>query len=263
MPPSAPPSTDVLDGRIALVTGGGTGIGLSIVERFLASGARVAFFSHDEAKVEAAQRRLSAWGSDRVYGATADVTDLDQVERVFERVRQAWGAVDVLVNNAGISPKRKDAQPWTLTITLAEWYRVLDVNLSGCFLCIRTAVPAMIERRYGRIINISSLAGRTIPKIAGPHYAASKAGLAGLTRALAGDLGGHGITVNCVAPGRIFTEMTGTPDSEANSLALTRIPVGRLGEPADIAAVVMFLASAAAGFVNGATIDVNGGEFAA
>jgi 3-oxoacyl-[acyl-carrier protein] reductase len=254
-------TSDTLAGRVAVVTGGGTGIGLGIVEQLLAAGARVAFFGHDPTKVEAALTRLQGWGEDRVYGTTADVTEQAQVEGLFRTVYDRWGSVEILVNNAGISPKRQGDHPWTTAITLAEWRRVIEVDLTACFLCAQLAAPAMIEQRYGRIISISSLAGRAIPKIAGPHYAAAKAGIGGFTRSLAADLGKHGITVNAVAPGRIFTEMSGSPDSEINRLALARIPVGRLGQPKDVAAVVTFLASDAAGFINGATIDVNGGEF--
>jgi 3-oxoacyl-[acyl-carrier protein] reductase len=119
----------------------------------------------------------------------------------------------------------------------------------------------MIAQRYGRIVNIGSLAGRAVPLIAGPHYAASKAGLVGFTRAAARDLASHGITVNCVAPGRILTGMTEPLESEANRAALARIPIGRIGRPEEIADAVAFLASEAAAFVTATTIDVNGGEF--
>jgi 3-oxoacyl-[acyl-carrier protein] reductase len=153
--------------------------------------------------------------------------------------------------------------PWLAQTSLEEWVRVIDVNLKGPFILTRLVTTAMIARHHGRIVNIGSVAGRTIPLIAGPHYAASKAGLVGLTRAAARDLAPYGITVNCVAPGRILSEMTGPPEAAVNSAALSRIPVGRFGTAEEVADVVAFLASPSAGFITGATIDITGGEFAA
>jgi 3-oxoacyl-[acyl-carrier protein] reductase len=127
-----------------------------------------------------------------------------------------------------------------LQASLEEWRRVLDVNIAGSFIFAKLVAPGMIAQRYGRIVNIGSLAGRTVPLIAGPHYAASKAGLVGFTRAAARDLAPHGITVNCVAPGRILTRMTEPLESEANRAALARIPVGRIGRPEEIADAVAF-----------------------
>lgn len=168
------------------------------------------------------------------------------------------------MNNAGISPKRVDQNtPWLSQTSLDEWGRVVDVNLNGPFILMRLLAPAMIANGYGRIINVGSLAGRAMPMIAGPHYAASKAGLVGLTRAAARDLAPHGITVNCIAPGRILSDLTGPPETEVNRSALSRIPVGRFGTAEEVAHVVTFLASPMAGFITGATIDITGGEFAA
>ncbi|MGY2933209.1 3-oxoacyl-[acyl-carrier protein] reductase [Bradyrhizobium sp. GM6.1] len=163
-----------------------------------------------------------------------------------------------MVNNAGISPKRVDQNaPWLSQTSLDEWGRVVDVNLNGPFILMRLLAPAMIANGYGRIINVGSLAGRAMPMIAGPHYAASKAGLVGLTRAAARDLAPHGITVNCIAPGRILSDLTGPPETEVNRSALSRIPVGRFGTAEEVAHVVTFLASPMAGFITGATIDMN------
>ncbi len=168
------------------------------------------------------------------------------------------------MNNAGISPKRVDQDsPWLSQTTLDQWARVIDVNLNGPFNLTRLLAPAMITRGYGRIINIGSLAGRTMPLIAGPHYAASKAGLVGLTRAAARDLAPHGITVNCIAPGRIISDLTGPLEAPVNRTALNRIPVGRFGTAEEVAHVAAFLASPMAGFITGTTIDVTGGEFGA
>lgn len=251
------------DRRVALVTGGARGIGLEIVRRFLADGYRVAFVA---AKAEHVDRALDLLGrpEDRLYAERIDVTRHNDVQGFVDHIRERWGEIAILVNNAGISPKRVDQNaPWLSQTSLDEWGRVVDVNLNGPFILMRLLAPAMIANGYGRIINVGSLAGRAIPMIAGPHYAASKAGLVGLTRAAARDLAPHGITVNCIAPGRILSDLTGPPETEVNRSALSRIPVGRFGTAEEVAHVVTFLASPMAGFITGATIDITGGEFAA
>lgn len=250
------------DRRVALVTGGARGIGLEIVRRFLADGYQVAFVATKAEHVERALEGLSC--PERLYAEAIDVTRQNEVERFVDRIRARWGDIATLVNNAGISPKRADQDaPWLSQMSLEEWARVIDVNLKGPFILIRLLAPEMIAKGYGRIINIGSLAGRAMPLIAGPHYAASKAGLVGLTRAAARDLAPHGITVNCIAPGRILSDLTGPPEAAVNRSALCRIPVGRFGTAEEVAHVVAFLASPMAGFITGATIDITGGEFAA
>lgn len=249
--------------RVALVTGGARGIGLEIVRRLLADGYRVAFVA---TKAEHIERALDLLGcpEDRLYAERIDITRHNDVEGFADHIRERWGEIAILVNNAGISPKRVDQNsPWLSQTSLDEWVRVIDVNLSGPFILIRLLAPAMIAKGYGRIINVGSLAGRAMPMIAGPHYAASKAGLVGLTRAAARDLAPHGVTVNCIAPGRILSDLTGPPESDVNRFALSRIPVGRFGTAEEVAHVVTFLASPTAGFITGATIDITGGEFAA
>ncbi|MCK1641292.1 SDR family oxidoreductase [Bradyrhizobium sp. 157] len=251
------------DRRVALVTGGARGIGLEIVRRFLADGYRVAFVA---TKAEHVKRALDLLGcsEDRVYAERIDVTRHNDVQGFVDHIQERWGEIAILVNNAGISPKRVDQNaPWLSQTSLDEWVRVIDVNLSGPFILIRLLAPAMIAKGYGRIVNVGSLAGRAMPMIAGPHYAASKAGLVGLTRAAARDLAPHGITVNCIAPGRVLSDLTGPPEAEVNRSALSRIPVGRFGTAEEVARVVTFLASPTAGFITGATIDITGGEFAA
>lgn len=251
------------DRRVALVTGGTRGIGFGIVRRFLADGHQVAFMATRKEQVERALNLL-ACPTERLCGETVDVTRQYELAGFIERIRARWGEVAILVNNAGISPKRVDQDaPWLSQTSPEEWTRVIDVNLTGPFILTRLLAPAMIAKGYGRIINIGSVAGRAMPLIAGPHYAASKAGLLGLTRAAARDLAPHGITVNCIAPGRILSDLTGPPDAAVNRTALTRIPLGRLGTAEEVAHVVSFLASPMAGFITGATIDITGGEFAA
>ncbi len=248
--------------RVALVTGGSGGIGFAIAQRLLSQGHRVAFCGHDPARVDQALAQLrDADDPEYVLGLRSDVKDPSDVEALFRRIRERWGGVEILVNNAGVSSRREEAAPWIDSISIEEWQHILATNLTGAFLCARLAAQDMMKRRWGRIVNISSIAGRTVPQIAGPHYAASKAGLIGFTRALAKDLAPFGITVNCVAPGRILTSMTGPAESENNTIGLQRIPVSRLGNPDDIAAAVGYLVLEDASFVTAATLDVNGGEF--
>lgn len=251
------------DPRVALVTGGARGIGLEIVRRFLINDYRVAFVATTAEHVECALDILGC-PKERLYAESIDVTRHIEVEGFIDRVRARWSEIAVLVNNAGISPKRVDQDaPWLSQMSLDEWARVIAVNLNGPFILIRLLAPAMIAKGYGRIINVGSVAGRAMPMIAGPHYAASKAGLVGLTRAAARDLAPHGITVNCIAPGRVLSDLTGPPESAVNRCALSRIPVGRFGTAEEVAHVATFLASPMAGFITGATIDITGGEFAA
>lgn len=250
------------DRRVALVTGGARGIGLEIVRRLLVDGYQVAFVATKAEHVDRALESLCC--PERLYAEAVDVTRQNEIERFVDRIRARWGDIATLVNNAGISPKRADLNtPWLSQMSVEEWARVIDVNLKGPFILMRLLAPEMIAKGYGRIINIGSLAGRAMPMIAGPHYAASKAGLVGLTRAAARDLAPCGITVNCIAPGRILSDLTGPPEAAVNRSALSRIPVGRFGTAEEVAHVVAFLASPLAGFITGATIDITGGEFAA
>ncbi|SPP98253.1 conserved protein of unknown function [Bradyrhizobium vignae] len=251
------------DRSVVLVTGGARGIGLQIVRRFLADGYQVAFVATRSEHVEGALHILGGT-EDQIFAESVDVTRQNELMVFIDRVRARWGEIAILVNNAGISPKRANQDvPWLSQTSIEEWGRVIDVNLNGPFNLIRLLAPAMIAKGYGRIINVGSLAGRAIPVIAGPHYAASKAGLVGLTRAAARDLAPYGITVNCIAPGRILSDLTGPPEAPVNRSALSRIPVGRFGTAEEVAHVAAFLASPIAGFITGATIDVTGGEFAA
>lgn len=249
--------------RIAVVTGGSSGIGLATVTRLLESGYRVSFLGQSEAHMRTAQQKLSGrFGAENILAHTVDLSRPSQVRGFFEAVERAWAMPDVLICNAGISPKGPDGPTPFAQIGLEEWNAALAVNLTGVMMPCQAVLPHMMEQDFGRIVVVSSLAGRTIPKIAGAAYSASKAALGGLVRSLVATCAGHNITVNSVAPGRIATEMVGRLDSEINRAAVARIPVGRLGQPEDVAAAIHFLVSEAAGFVNGAVLDVNGGEFA-
>ncbi|PDS99279.1 3-ketoacyl-ACP reductase [Rhizobium sp. S9] len=249
--------------RVAVISGGTTGIGLATAFRLLKTGNRVAVFSHGEASVMAADAALGeAFGPGRSMARQVDLREPAAIGHFFAEVAQVFGAPEILVCNAGISPKGADGPADVSDLSLEGWNDVLTVNLTGSMLCCQAVLPAMKEKGYGRIIFVGSVAGRTRPRIAGASYVASKAALSGLSRVLVSQYAPYGITSNVVAPGRILTPLIGSPESKTNVDALTRIPAGRLGEPDEVATVIAFLASEHAGFVNGAIIDVNGGEFA-
>ncbi|MGV4791683.1 3-oxoacyl-ACP reductase FabG [Rhizobium sp. F40D2] len=248
--------------HVAVISGGTTGIGLATAFRLLKAGHRVAVFSHGAASVMAAGTALAeAFGPESSIARQVDLREPAAITQFFREVAGVLGAPGILVCNAGISPKGPEGPLNVADLALEEWNDVLTVNLTGTMLCCRAVLPAMKEKGYGRVIFVGSLAGRTRPRIAGPSYVASKAALSGLSRVLVSQYGPYGITSNVVAPGRILTPLTGPPESKTNIEALTRIPAGRLGTPDDVAAVIAFLASEDAGLVNGAIIDVIGGEF--
>jgi 3-oxoacyl-[acyl-carrier protein] reductase len=248
-------------GRVALVTGAARGIGLQVARRLAQEGAHVVLLDvMDEASESAG--RLVREGL-KAEAVVTDVSDEAAVRQVVAGIAGRHGRLDILVNNAGISPKHDGKKAPVETTALAEWNAVMAVNLTAAFLLCRESIPVMRARSWGRIVNMSSQAGRTRARIAGSHYAASKAGLIGFSRSLAGEVGAYGITVNCIAPGRIETPMAAVASDEVNRAFLSQVPMGRIGTPDDIAATVSFLASDGAGYITGATIDVNGGHFMA
>ncbi len=245
--------------RVALVTGAARGIGFGIAERLANDGVRVVL-SDVLPEVHDAAARLRDTGL-LAEGEIGSVADEGWTKAVVAGIHDRHGRLDILVNNAGISPKR-DGQKYTVRDTpLAQWNEVLAVNLTGAFLLCREAVPGMTERGWGRIVMISSQSARTRADIAGSAYAAAKAGMISLARVLASEVGKSGVTVNSIAPGRIESPMQAVAGEAATRDYITRIPVGRLGKAADIAATVAFLASDDASFITGATIDVTGGFF--
>lgn len=239
-------------GPVALVTGAAQGVGEAIAELLVERGLRVVLLDRDEAANAAVADRLDPAG-ERTHALAADLRDAAALPTVFERARARWGAVDVLVNNAA------HTTPTPLwEVDVQEWDDVLDTNLRAVFLLSRLAGAAMRARGSGRIVNIASLAGQAA-RPSGVPYAASKAGVIALTRSFAAELAAHGVTVNAVAPGPIETPMVRTVAPEVLERLVASIPVGRIGSPREVAALVAFLASEEAGFVTGATYDVNGG----
>lgn len=236
--------------RAAIVTGGGRGLGRAISLALGADGLRVAvcYASHAADAAEVVSRIRDS-GADAL-AIEADVSRQTQVQAMVEQVLSSFGRLDILVNNAGVASKSG-----TVDLSEDEWDRVLDVNLKGAFLCSQAAVPWMIRQGGGRIVNIASVAGQTGGAI-GPHYAASKAGMIGLTRFMARELGPASITVNAIAPAGILTDMLRQLDLKGSAR-----PIPRAGTPMDVGAAVRFLASEDAGFITGQVLAVNGGSF--
>lgn len=255
--------TVIQDDAVAVVSGGTTGIGLAIARALLAAGYRVALFGNEQPLTASVSQKLAdEFSAARVFAETIDLRHADQVRGFFTRVTQKWRAPSALVCNAGVSPKRPEGGRTPLAeIDLAEWNDVLAVNLTGAMLCCQSVLPGMVQRQFGRIVLIGSVAGRTMPRIAGASYVASKSALVGLARSIVSEYSRNGITVNTICPGRIMTAMTGPPDAPANRTALERIPIGRLGTPEDIARAAEFVLRPESDFINGAVLDINGGEF--
>jgi 3-oxoacyl-[acyl-carrier protein] reductase len=238
-----------LAGRTALVTGSTRGIGRAIAEVLTAAGARVAIVGRDQAR--AAEVAAAVGG--RAEGFACDVGDPASIVALVESVEQAYGQIDVLVNNAGLTRDNI-----LFRIKDDDWDAVLDANLRGAFVAIRAASRGMIKRRWGRIVNIASVVGITGNK-GQANYAASKAGLIGLTKSVAKELGSRNVLVNAVAPGFIETDMTAAMTPDARAALAGQIPLERLGSPRDVAGVVAFLASEHAAYITGQTLVVDGG----
>ena len=245
--------------RVALVTGAARGIGAAIAARLAAGGHPVVLADVlDEVDSTAASLRSAGHEARAIR---LDVSDEAAVAELPRLLGGLWDRLGVLVNNAGVSPKAEGRARRVRDMPADEWRRVLDVNLTGAFLVSRACIPPLAARRWGRVVMIASQAARTKSRIAGAHYAASKSGLLGLARSLAVELGPEGVTVNSVAPGRIDTPMARGAAPGTNEAFLADIPLGRTGSPEEVADVVAFLASDAASYLNGATIDVGGGSF--
>ncbi len=238
-----------LTGKTALVTGSTRGIGRAIAAALTEAGARVAVVGRDKARAEETATQLGGGAA----GFACDVSDVAQVTALVEEVEKAFGGIDILVNNAGLTRDNL-----MLRIKDDDWNAVIDANLRGAFASMRAATRGMMKRRSGRIINIASIVGITGNK-GQTNYAASKAGLIGLTKSVAKELGSRAILANVVAPGFVETDMTAAMTPEARATLSAQIPLERLGTPSDIAGVVVFLASEYASYITGQVIVVDGG----
>jgi 3-oxoacyl-[acyl-carrier protein] reductase len=247
-------AADCLQGEVALVTGASRGIGLAIADQLARAGALVLGTSTSEGGAQQITHQLSGM---RGRGAVLDVRDAAAGDALIDAIIGEHGKLSILVNNAGIT---RD----TLAMRMKDddWAEVIDTNLSAVFRLSRAVLRGMIKARHGRIINITSVVGAS-GNAGQVNYAAAKAGVAGMTRALARELGSRNITVNCVAPGFVDTDMTRTLSAEQSKALLEQVPAGRLGTADEIAAAVVFLASPAAAYVSGATLHINGGMYMA
>jgi len=238
-----------LSGKSALVTGASGGIGAAIARALHGAGAAVALSG---TRVEPLQA-LAAELGDRAHVLPCDLSDAEAVEALPKRAAEAMGAVDILVNNAGITRDNL-----FMRMSDEEWQTVLDVNLTSTFRLCRGVLRGMMKARWGRIVNISSVVGATGNPGQG-NYAASKAGMVGMSKSLAYEVASRGITVNCVAPGFITTAMTDKLTEDQKAKILDQVPAGRMGEASEIAAAVLYLASPEAAYMTGTTLHVNGG----
>jgi len=241
-------------GRVAVVTGAAQGIGRACALRLAAAGARIAIVDVIEPKLQAVVEEIRAQGGEAL-GLKADITAEAEVKASFQQVLESYGKLEILVNNAGIARDQL-----ALRMKRADWQAVLDTNLTGAFLCVQQALPAMLKQRYGRVINITSV----VALMGNPgqaNYVAAKAGLIGLTKALAVELAARNITVNAVAPGFIATPMTESLPEKVKQEYMVRIPVGRMGTAEDVAYAVLFLAADEASYITGHVLSVNGGMY--
>jgi 3-oxoacyl-[acyl-carrier protein] reductase len=243
-----------LQGRIALVTGASQGIGRACALELARAGATVALAARNESKLAEAAAEIESAGGDAAVFAL-DVASEDSIKAGAKAVLDKYGKVEILVNNAGIT---RDGL--VLRMKRPDWDDVLSTNLTGAFLLTQALLSPMLRNRWGRIVNITSVVGET-GQAGQVNYAASKAGLIGMTRALAREVGARGITVNAVAPGYIETPMTAVLDQKLRDSMLAGIPLGRPGTDAEIAQCVAFLASDSAAYITGHVLDVNGGMF--
>ncbi len=239
-------------GRVAIVTGAARGLGRAAAERLHERGASVAVNVRDREHADSVAKSIG----ERAFAVPGDIASAGVPEEIVRLTLERFGRVDILVNNAALA--RSTRLP---VLTAEEWRLALEVNLTAPFLLTKEVLPAMKAQHYGRIVNVSSSAGRTVSTLGGAHYTASKAGLLGLTRAAAKELGQYGITVNAVCPGMIDTELT---HENASPELLQRLaasyPVPRMGTPLEVADLICFIASESAGYITGASLDINGGD---
>jgi 3-oxoacyl-[acyl-carrier protein] reductase len=242
-----------LQGRVAVVTGGARGIGYAVAERMLLSGAAVALWDVDSARLDASRENLRALG--RVSGLAIELTDERQLQQAVQTAVDELGRVDILVNNAGITGG--NAPTWELDPSV--WRRVIEVNLIAPYLACRATVPAMLKNGYGRIVNVASIAGKEGNPNAS-HYSASKAGLIAFTKSLGKELATKNVLVNCVTPAAAKTEIFSQMKAEHIEYMLSKIPMNRFVEPHEVASIICWLASEECSFATGAVFDISGGR---
>ena len=244
-----------LTGKTALVTGAGQGMGRAIAELLAQRGANIAINDIDAAHAEQTATALQQLGVETI-ALPGSVVDKDAVRTMVDTVANQFGGLHILVNNAGVLRPTK-----VIDIPEREWDWVIDVNLKGTFLVSQAVLPVMRQQQWGRIVNISSSAGKNISTVGGAHYTAAKAGVLGFTRHLAKESAAYGITVNAICPGLFDTEMVRATidDARADAYA-TSFPIQRLGLPSEVAELVCFLASDRAAYITGASLDINGGD---
>jgi 3-oxoacyl-[acyl-carrier protein] reductase len=241
-----------LSNKIAIVTGASRGIGSAIAHNLSKAGAKVVLISRSIDALKSVESEIKSNGGEAI-SITADVSNLESFTNAISQVVETWGTVDILINNAGIT---KDNI--ILRLKEEDWDAVIDINLKGCFNGIKAVARPMLKARSGRIINITSVIG-LIGNSGQSNYAASKAGILGLTKSIAKELGSRNITVNAIAPGYIQTEMTDNLDQASKDNLMKSIPLQRLGKPEEIASLVCFLASEEAAYITGQTLNVDGG----
>jgi 3-oxoacyl-[acyl-carrier protein] reductase len=242
-----------LKDRVAIVTGGARGIGKAIVLILIREGAKVAIVDVDKGGLETLQNEIEKSKGD-IINISCDITKSSEVKEMVGQVKRSLGRIDILVNNAGII-RRGTIE----TVTEEDWDRVIEVNLKGTFNCCKAVVDIMKQQGYGKIINVSSIAGKMGDITSAPGYGPSKAGVDALTKTLARQLASYHINVNAVSPHAIETEMSAQWSEERRKEIIASIPLGRLGKPEDVAEAVLFLASDSASFITGEILDVNGG----
>jgi 3-oxoacyl-[acyl-carrier protein] reductase len=244
-------------GRVVIVTGAGSGMGKRNALRFAEEGATVVANDVNAASVGVLQDELARSNAAEAMVAIGSVADADAVGRMVEGAISRFGQIDVLVNNAGIGPTTRPLE----RISDEEWERTIGIDLTGVFNCMRAVLPRMKERRYGKIVNISSSAGRSVSTFAGAHYTAAKAGVLGLTRHAAFEYAPYNININAIAPGTIDTELLrGAVPADRIEQEAQKIPLRRLGTVDDESNLVLFLASDESSYITGATIDLNGAD---
>ena len=249
-----------LKGKVGIVTGGGREIGEAIALALAKEGVNVVVADVDVTTANDTAKEARSLGVKSI-GMKVDVSSSISVDNMVEATLKEFGRIDILVNNAGISPKHEGGRVETVQISEEEWSQVMDINLRGTLYCSQRVVKPMLEQGAGKIVNISSLAGKAPyePMPTGAHYNASKAAVINLTQTMAKELAPHGVNVNAIAPGRIATAMAQVSSSESNEAMLRATPMGRFGTPEEIANVVIFLVSGMASYITGETINVNGG----